>query len=71
MGDDDSRMFHEMAIPDSAGLSEKQVTVSVISLTINHPLGLHKSCSSQVFHGVLQSGRGSLLLYFSAGRAQT
>jgi hypothetical protein len=34
MGDDDSRLFHETAIPDGVKLSEKHVTMSVIRLTI-------------------------------------
>jgi len=40
VGDDHSRVSHEMAIPDRAGLSEQYVAMSVIRLTIRHPVGL-------------------------------
>ena len=41
VGDDNSRVSHGMAISQMAlGLSEKRVTVSVIRLTISHPVSL-------------------------------
>ena len=40
VGDDNSRVSHEIAIPpDGAGLSEKHVTMSVIRFTITHRSG--------------------------------